>query len=111
MFDTITGISRNNMKKITNYVHYENGGTKQISIKQYLDNFYGVSTKTFTNTNMLLPYTIDIYCRANITQTISQQINNLGTLRVNIVPSIIVNITNGINTTTSGYGKFVITNG
>jgi hypothetical protein len=69
-----------------------------------------------------LPYTIDIYCRANITQTISQQINNLGTLRVNIAPSIIVNITNGniinnsdvgswTNTTTSGYGKFVIKNG
>jgi hypothetical protein len=111
------------MKKITNYVYYKHGGTKQISIKQYLDNFYGVSTKTFTNTNTLLPYTIDIYCRANITQTISQRINNLGTLCVNITPSIIVNITNGniinnsndvgswINTTTSGYGKFVIKNG
>jgi hypothetical protein len=142
LIDTITGVSTNTinsvstkyMKTVSNSITYSTGGTKQISMKQYLNNFYGESTKKFTKTNALSSYMIDIYCRANVTQTIRQNTNNLGsqytqnrqnlgTLCVNIIPSIIVNISDGniinnsddrdnwINTTNSGYTKFVITDG
>lgn len=110
LFETIVGISNNNMNIITNNISIDNQGTNTVSIKQYLANYYGNSKTKTTHSNKLLPFIIDIYCRANLTQTITAPINNLGTLYIDIVPSIIINITNGtINN--SGYSKFLVTDG
>jgi hypothetical protein len=110
LFETIVGISNNNMNIITNNISINNDGTNYVSIKQYLANYYGISNSQTVHSNKYLPFIIDVYCRANLTQTITTPINNLGTLYIDIVPSIIINIVNGtINN--AGYSKFLVTDG